>query len=201
MAGSLTKGEQTRQRILRQAAGVFNRQGYFGTSLTDIMDATGLEKGGLYNHFASKDDLALQAFDYVVDLVRQEFGAAVKGHANAVDRLTAVTKVFRRMSEGFPVEGGCPVFNTAVEADDAHPALRERARRAMDEWHTFLRRIVMRGTEKGEIRPGIDPDALATLLIATLEGAVLLSKLYGEPAPVNRAVDHLITYLETSVRQ
>lgn len=201
MGVSLTKGEQTRQRILRQAAEVFNRKGYFGTSLTDIMDVTGLEKGGLYNHFASKDDLALQAFDYGVDLVRQAFGAAVSSKANAIDRLTAVIEVFRRMPDGFPVEGGCPVFNTAVEADDAHPALRERARQAMDEWHTFLRRIVTRGIEKGEVRPRIDPDAVATLLVATLEGAVLLSKLYGKPAPVDRAVDHLINYLETSVRQ
>lgn len=201
MASPLSKGERTRERILKRAAEVFNRQGYFGTSMTDIMDATGLEKGGLYNHFVGKDDIALHAFDYVVDLVRQEFTAAVKSQAHAIDRLIAIIKVFRKMSEGFPVEGGCPVFNTAVEADDAHPALRERARRAMDEWHTFLRRIVTRGTEKGEIRPGVDPDAVATLLIATLEGAVLLSKLYGKPAPVNRAVDHLVNYLETGVRQ
>ena len=58
----MSKGEQTKELILSQAAVVFNRQGYFGARLDDIMRATGLEKGGIYNHFASKDDLALQAF-------------------------------------------------------------------------------------------------------------------------------------------
>lgn len=197
----MTKGAQTRERILKQAAQVFNRQGYFGTSLSDIMKATELEKGGLYNHFESKEDLALKAFDYTVDLVRQEFASAIEGRSNAIDRLRAIVEVFRRMSEGFPVLGGCPVFNTAVEADDAHPELRERARRAMSEWHAFLRRVIARGIEKGEIKPAVASDALATLMIATLEGAVVLSKLYGDAAHMNRAVHYLIDYLETSVRQ
>src|SRR5205814_8589295 len=105
----------TREMILEQAAQVFNRKGYFGASMTDIMKATGLEKGGIYNYFHSKDDLALQAFDYSVDLVRQEFAAAITGKFPAVQRLEAVFDVFRGLSQGKPLKGGCPILNTAIE--------------------------------------------------------------------------------------
>lgn len=198
-----SKGERTRELILRQAAEVFNRRGYFGTSLSDIMQATGLEKGGIYNHFVNKDDLALRAFDYSVDLMRQAYAAALVGKYHAIDRLMAVVGVFQKIpgeQGGFPVPGGCPVMNTAVESDDTHPALREHARLAMEEWRDFICRITQRGIERGEVQPEVDPDMVATLLIATLEGAILLSKLHNDEAHMNRAVTHLQQYLETAVR-
>ena len=60
----MTKGEQTRQRLVAEAAGLFNRQGYEGSSMQDIMQATGLQKGGIYRHFGTKEELAQEAFDY-----------------------------------------------------------------------------------------------------------------------------------------
>jgi TetR/AcrR family transcriptional repressor of nem operon len=193
----LTKGEETRTMILQRAAQVFNRKGFFGTSIADIMEATGLEKGGIYNYFQSKDDLALQAFDYAVDQIREEFAYAIKGKVNAIDRLQAIIGVFQKMPDGYPFEGGCPVLNTTVEADYAHPALRQRARQAMQEWHDFIRRIIVRGIERGEICPETDPDAIASLLIASLEGAIVLTTLYGNLIPMNRVVDHLNHYLSS----
>ena len=183
--------------ILQRAAQVFNRKGYFGTSIADIMEATGLEKGGIYNYFQSKDDLALQAFDYAVDQIREEFAHAIKGKIHAIDRLQAIIGVFRKMPDGYPFEGGCPVLNTTVEADYAHPALRQRSRQAMQEWHDFIHRIVERGIEREEICPESDPDAIASVLIAALEGAVVLANLYGNSAPMNHVVDHLNHYLSS----
>jgi AcrR family transcriptional regulator len=196
----MSKGEQTREMILQQAARLFNRKGYFGSALSDLMQETGLEKGGIYNHFKSKEDLALQAFDYAVDLVRQEIWAAAKGQPNMVDRLLAVITVFQREAEGYPVAGGCPVLNTAIEADDAHSALRDRARQAMDEWYDFIRRTVKKGIARGEIKAEVDPDSLVTFYIATLEGGIMLSKLYNDIAHMNRAVATLTRYLELEVR-
>jgi TetR/AcrR family transcriptional regulator, transcriptional repressor for nem operon len=196
----LSKGDDTRHMILRRAAELFNRQGYFGASLSDIMEATGLEKGGIYNHFGSKEDLALEAFDYAVGLVRDEFADAVRGKRDAIERLKGIVGVFRRMPQGWPVPGGCPVMNTAVEADDAHPLLRQRAQQTMDEWRGFIRQTTERGIEKGQIRPEVDPEVLATLLISTLEGAVMMSKLYGDSTYITSAADHLDLYLETAIR-
>ena len=124
----MKKGDETRLMILQRAAEVFNRKGYSGASMADIMEATGLEKGGIYRHFDTKDDLALEAFDYAVNLVELEFQNALKDKRDALDRLSAIVGVYRAMPDGMPVAGGCPILNTAVEADDTHPLLRDHAR-------------------------------------------------------------------------
>jgi TetR/AcrR family transcriptional regulator, transcriptional repressor for nem operon len=195
----VSKGEQTREMILAQAAQLFSRQGYFGSSLSDIMHETGLEKGGIYNHFSSKEQLALEAFDFSVELVRQRTRLALAGKVNAVDRLLAIVAVFQGLIEDPLLGGGCPILNTAVEADDAQPALRERARNAMDSWRETIHRIVKKGIDRQEIRPGVDADALATLLISSLEGAIMMSKLYGDNVHMRRVVEHLTNYITTTV--
>lgn len=194
------KGEETREKVVRRAAQLFNQQGYAGASLTDIMQVTGLRKGGIYNHFDSKEQLALEAFDYAASLVRERFTAALREKYAADERLIAIVNAFRSLIDDPPLAGGCPVLNTAIESDDAHPQLRERARQAMDDWRALIQRIIAKGLIKGELRPGVDADTVATLMIATLEGAVMLSKLYGDPIHMRRAADHLIGYIEGTLR-
>ena len=193
----MSKGEQTRERILARSAQLFNRQGYFGASLTDIMRATGLEKGGIYNHFSSKEQLALEAFDYAYRLVEQRVRQALAGKLNAIERLLALISVFQSIIEDPPVVGGCPILNTAIEADDANEVLRDRARAAMDDWRTTIHRIVNKGIERHEVRPGIDADEVASIFIATLEGAIMLSNLYKDPIHIHRAASHMTHYIET----
>ncbi|MEP6988184.1 MAG: TetR/AcrR family transcriptional regulator, partial [Chloroflexota bacterium] len=89
-----TKGGQTREMIIRQAAVVFNQRGFFGTSISDIMQETGLEKGGIYNHFkAGKEELALAAFDYAVAHINHKLEMALQGKYHAVERLLAFAAV------------------------------------------------------------------------------------------------------------
>ncbi len=196
----MSKGEQTREMILERAAQLFSRQGFFGSSLSDIMQETGLEKGGIYNHFTSKENLALEAFDYSVNLVSDRFRLALEGKLNAIDRLKAVVSVFRSLIENPVLVGGCPVLNTAIESDDAHPTLRARALKAMDDWRDLIVRIVNKGIERHEVRPEIEAEALASVLISTLEGSIMMSKLYRDGVHMHRAVDHLLQYLDTIVR-
>jgi TetR/AcrR family transcriptional repressor of nem operon len=193
----MSKGEETRERILARSAQLFNRQGYFGASLTDIMRETGLEKGGIYNHFSSKEQLALESFDYAYELVRQRTRQALAGKFDAIERLLAIVSVFQSEAEDPPVAGGCPILNTAIEADDANEMLRDRARAAMDDWRATIHRIVNKGIERQQIRPGIDADEVASVLIATLEGAVMLSSLYKDPTHMKRAADHVVRYIES----
>jgi AcrR family transcriptional regulator len=193
----MSKGEQTRERILAHSAQLFNRQGYFGASLTDIMRETGLEKGGIYNHFSSKEQLALEAFDYAYKLIQQRMRQALAGKLNAIERLLAIVSVFQGEVVDPPVAGGCPILNTAIEADDANDMLRDRARAAMDDWRTTIHRIVNKGIERQEIRPTVDVDEVASILIATLEGAIMLSNLYKDPTHIQRAAEHINHYIET----
>ena len=193
----MSKGEQTRERILASSAQLFNRQGYFGASLADIMRETGLEKGGIYNHFSSKEQLALESFDYAYGLIQERVRQALSGKFNAIERLLAIVSVFQGIVEDPQVAGGCPILNTAIEADDANEVLRDRARSAMDNWRTTIHRIVNKGIERQQIRPGVDADEVASILIATLEGAIMLSNLYKDPLHIQRAADHIAHYIQT----
>jgi TetR/AcrR family transcriptional regulator, transcriptional repressor for nem operon len=193
----MSKGEETKAKILQQAAQLFNQQGYAGSSISDIMRVTGLQKGGIYNHFQSKDELALQAFDFAIACVSKHYISALRSKHHAVERLQAIIGVFSSFVDNPPIQGGCPLLNTAVESDDAHPALRDRTQQAMNSWLRLIRRIIETGIEKGEIRPEVNADEIATIITATLEGAIMMSKLYGDAIYMQRAVNHLNKYIET----
>lgn len=192
----MSKGEQTRAMILARVAPLFNQQGYYGASLSDIMRQTGMEKGGIYNHFKSKEQLALESFDYAYALLDQRIRAALADKKHAIERLYAMLNYFQDLIDDPPIAGGCPILNTAIEADDAQPALRDRARQAMDELRRTVRHIVSKGIERGEIRPDVDADAWASVMIATLEGSVMLSKLYQDSVHMRRAVEHMGNCIE-----
>lgn len=193
----MRKGEQTKEYILQKAAQLFNERGYYGASMSDIMAVTSMEKGGIYNHFKSKDDLAVQAYEYAVDLMRQAFAQAIKGKYHAVDRLQAVVAVFQKIPDGSPLEGGCPVVNTAVHAGHTHSKLQSCARATMIEWQDFIRRIVQLGIEREQLKPDTDVETVTTLLISTLEGAIMLTQLHQDDGYMDRAIAHLTHYLQS----
>ena len=197
----MLSGLQTRERAVRSAAAWLNCHGYLSSSVAELMAATGLHKGGLYHHFPSKEALALEAFDYAFDQSTRRISRAVEQQAHAADRLLAFIGAFRSFLSDPPVRGGCPVLNAAVEADHAHAGLRARARLAMDAWRGLLTRTVRLGVERGELVPQADPDAVASVLLSTLEGAVMLGTLYGEPDHMLRATDHLERYVERELRR
>jgi AcrR family transcriptional regulator len=197
----MTKGDITRETILEKAVTLFNVYGYSGTSLKDIMDATGLQKGGIYNHFESKEALAVAAFDYAMARISDLMVHAIRGKRDPLERLDALIGFFEGYFEKPPIEGGCMLLNTAVESDDAYPVLREHARHWMSQWRELIRRTVDRGIERGKMRPTLVPDEVATLVIGTLEGAMMLSKLYDDATHIDRAVVYLRQYVDTQVRQ
>lgn len=195
----MNKGERTRQQLIEKAAGLFNQRGYEATSIADVMAATGLQKGGVYRHFDSKEELALAAFDYAVGTMRQRFADALSCVVEPHDRLRAIIKVYERIPVDPPVPGGCPILNAAVEADDANPVLRQRAAAVMDDMRRVIKRTVREGQRAGKMRPEVAPDTVAVTLICTLEGAVMMSKLYGNQNAMRLAVRHLEQYLDSIV--
>lgn len=191
-----TKGEETREMILRKTARLFNERGYSGASLSDVMKVTGLQKGGLYNHFESKEDLALEAFDYAARQVRERFAAWIAGKQTAMERLHALLDGFIQYSEHPPVPGGCPVMNTAIESDNVNPKLRERARKALSESLAGIRGILRGGIKRGELRADLDADEAALVLLTTFEGALMVSRLHRDPAYMRRTVAYLRGYVD-----
>ncbi len=191
-----TRGETTRRRIVEQSAAVFNRHGYSGTSMSELMAATGLEKGGLYRHFESKQDLAAAAFDYAWQTVNEPRRRGLENCTTALEKLMLLVKNFVEQPPR-TLPGGCPLLNTAIDSDDGNPMLRSKARAALDQWRAGISDIVRQGQREGELRDDIDPAEIATIVIASLEGAVMMSRMEKTREPLFTVGEHLGGYLQS----
>jgi TetR/AcrR family transcriptional repressor of nem operon len=194
----MSKGGNTRRRIVAEAATLFNQRGFRGGSIADLMQVTGLEKGGIYRHFATKEELAAEAFDYAWQAATDVRMQDLDSIPNSVDKLKRFMKNFIERRPAVP--GGCPLLNTAIEADDGNPILRERARKALRQWQDRLAEIVKAGVQRREIRSGIDPKKLVTLIIGSLEGALMISRLERDRDALLETQSHLENYLDSEVR-
>ena len=194
----MRKGEQTRQEIIRRAAPIFNQRGYDGAALSDLMRATGLEKGGIYRHFSSKEVLAAEAFDYAWRETLEARIHDLDTITNTVDRLKKLVANFVERRGIIP--GGCPLLNTAVDTDDGNPVLRDRARKALRDWRSYLVWMIRAGIKARDIRARVDANRLATLIISSLEGAIMVYRLERNEEALRAIQAHLDNYLETEVR-
>jgi AcrR family transcriptional regulator len=190
-----SKGDRTREQVIEQAAALFNQHGYHGASISDIMHATGLKKGGIYRHFASKEELALAAFRLATERMAERFREALANKRGALEQVRAIMSVFERIPHDPPVPGGCPMLNVTVDADDGNPELLAEARLVMNGLERRLRAILREGPERGELPATLDVAAATHVIIAQLEGAVMLCRLYGSRAPMRDAIKHLEDWL------
>ncbi|HME08857.1 MAG TPA: TetR/AcrR family transcriptional regulator [Bryobacteraceae bacterium] len=184
----------TKARIVARAAPIFNKRGFEGTSLSELMTATGLQKGGIYRHFKNKEELAVAAFEHAWRCARRERWLGIDKTAGAVDQLKQFVANFIEKRSGL-VSGGCPILNTAVDCDDGNPALRDQARKALALWTKRLRAIVKAGLAKGEIGKDADADHIATVIVSTLEGALMMARLQRSDRPLQHAREHLDEFL------
>jgi TetR/AcrR family transcriptional repressor of nem operon len=190
-----SRGEATRQRIVERSAPVFNRRGYSGTSMSELMAATGLEKGGLYRHFPSKQCLAAAAFDYAWKTASEPRRRGLEECAAALDKLLLLVRNF--VEHPGVVPGGCPLLNTAIDSDDGNPVLRGKVHAALDQWRGDIADIVRQGQRSQELRPSFDPEAVATIVIASLQGAIMMSRLEKTREPLFAVGKHLAGYLQS----
>ncbi len=173
----MRKGAQTRQHIIVKSAALFNQKGYAGSSMQDIMHTTGLTKGGIYRRFAGKDDIAVEAFDYACRLLEEKFKLAAAKAGTAIDKVMAICSVHSDPVHHPPLEGGCPLLNTAVECDDGDPVLREKALGSLQDFLVLIERVLQHGIAEGEFRSDMNTESVATMVVASLEGGVMASRL------------------------
>jgi TetR/AcrR family transcriptional repressor of nem operon len=193
----MTKGEQTRRKIVTEAAPVFNQHGYEGSSLSHLMAATGLKKGGIYRHFSSKEELAAEAFDYMWTEALRERMERIDENASGVDQLKQLIENF--VHYRLPFKGGCPILNTAIDADDGNPVLRDRVRKALKMWLGRIQAVVKAAAQRREIHGDVDPKTVAALILSALEGGLMISRLERNNDALRRVQQHLNWYLDTQV--
>ncbi|TWV92987.1 TetR/AcrR family transcriptional regulator [Chitinophaga pinensis] len=173
------RSETTRQFIIESVANLMNRQGYAGTSITDLEKATGLTKGSIYGNFENKEQIAYAVFDYNLLRLRQAINSAMdKCDTNKEKILANITVYYGSMDSSI---GGCPMMNTAVEADDTHDGLRKRAADGLLRWKQDLVTLIEKGITAKEFKKDTDAQKTALTIIALIEGAILIGKATQNP--------------------
>ncbi|KRE94926.1 TetR family transcriptional regulator [Paenibacillus sp. Soil766] len=193
------KGQVTKEHIIRQSAGLFNTKGFTGTSLSEIIERCNVRKGGIYNHFENKDEIALAAFDYMFAQLKNLLTEAMSERSTPAEKILAICDVYIDVVEQNIWEGGCPLLNTAVENDDGHPLLKQRAQLAMLELMTGLGDILREGIKLGQFRSDIDVEAVISVVIALIEGGVMLSKLHNDNKYIRYCTNQVKVYIHSDL--
>ncbi|MDX1628280.1 MAG: TetR/AcrR family transcriptional regulator [Fulvivirga sp.] len=194
------KTVSTKEKIIQKSSELFNTYGYHGCSLSHIMEATQLKKGGIYNHFRNKDEIAVEAFNYNYDRVLKRFRDRLAKAQSSYDKLISVIDVFVSFIDDPMVQGGgCPIFNTAMDATNTHPALKKKAREGIQGLKKYIEIKLQEGIDAGEFRSDIHINQVATLLIATLEGAIIMSRIDENKACVDYAAGYLKGYIKSNL--
>ncbi|MBT1695824.1 TetR/AcrR family transcriptional regulator [Fulvivirgaceae bacterium PWU4] len=186
----MTKAERTRQFIVEKTAPLFNTKGYDGTSLADLTEATGLTKGALYGNFADKDEIAEAAFHYSMKKVKALMKQEMESVKTYKQRLQALLSFFARYVNKPPVAGGCPLLNTAIEADDHRTSMRRVVTKELMATIDFIASQLEGGVKAGEFISTIKPRELAYVFFCSVEGALMFSRVERSNEPMEIVVKH-----------
>ncbi|MEL6810485.1 MAG: TetR/AcrR family transcriptional regulator [Bacteroidota bacterium] len=189
--------ETTKNTIIKESANLFNTQGYKATSISDITKATGLTKGAIYRHFESKSDLEQQALRSLSRVMFSELGDSIRNANNFKMKIEAIFTFFENYMNTPLYEGGCPLMNVAVEADDTNTALRQQAYNMLAQLKASVSKLIVNGMKNDQVRQDIDPEFYSTIFIATLEGGIMMSKLERSKDAITKTVAHLRDLIET----
>lgn len=187
----MSKAEKTKAYIIERTAPVFNSKGYAGTSINDLMDITGLTKGSIYGNFENKDEVALAAFDYNFQLVVCHIKNKMSSRASAIDKLLVYPETYRNFLRLPFLSAGCPIANTATEADDTHPQLKEKATNALQYWRSGVERILKIGIKEKEIKSNTNITEAVGVLTALIQGGILHAKVSGKINYLNASMNFL----------
>lgn len=197
----MSKAAQTRKFIIERTAPVFNTKGYEGTSLTDLMKSTGLTKGSLYGNFTDKEEIAREAFRFTIERIRELAKSFVGNSESPKTRLIKLLDFYESIYACPPVQGGCPLLNTAIEADDYRISMKKVVASEINKSIEFINGLLKQGVEAGEFHADINTKELATVFFSAIEGGLMISKVSSSPIPLSAAINHCksviknITYL------
>jgi len=199
MNKELSKAERTRQFIIETTAGIFNTKGYAGTSMSDLTEATGLTKGSIYGNFENKEEVALAAFDHNLSKLTKAIWQKIQQENTYYDKLMVYAKFYHSFMRTEYTPGGCPILNTAIEADDTNVLLKDKAAGAVTKWKNGIENLIQAGIDAGEFKPGIDRTISALSIIALIEGGVMISRVTNSPANLDKVlvtVESLISQMK-----
>ena len=187
--------------ILNKVAPLFNKQGYVGTSLTDITKATGLTKGAIYCNFTNKEDLALKAFQLNINLAITPLFKIVAAKQGSINKLHAITEYQRSYYDLVKDIGGCPMLRAGVDTKFINPLLFKAAQNLSQKFTIGLTNIINDGMINNEIKSNINADQYAKIILSLIEGSSLLAFTHNEPTYIYNAMDFIDSSIIESIRK
>jgi AcrR family transcriptional regulator len=183
------KGERTRARIVEQAAVLIHERGVAGTTLDDVKAAAEVSGSQLYHYFPDKNDLVQAVIDYQADATVSNQRHADLG---SVEGVQAWRDMVITAAERVQAKGGCPLGSLGGQLAESDPEARALIAAGFDQWAAAIGNKLRSLHADGKLPPGIDPDDLATTLLATLQGGLLLAQVQRSTRPFETAVDTLL---------
>ena len=177
---------------------MFFEQGYASTGIAQILKVSGVNSGSLYHFFPSKEDLLAAVLKkYKTMLEPRVLAPAFQRITDPIERVFAVLDGYRRLLQATDFGLGCPIGNLALEISNSHPQVRKLVVENFEAWTNAISRLI--SDAAGRLPAGVDPEALAKLVLATMEGAVMLARAYRSFEPFDQAVHHLRDYFDRLV--
>lgn len=198
MKRSTRNPAKSKQEIIVAAAALFNKHGYAGTKMQMILDASGYQMGGVYRHFGNKKELALAALRYNYALLKQH-NLQIDPKLSPKEQLLTILENYKKMIFKPIIKGGCPILNSATEADDTDEEIRALAKELMDDAIETIRQILAAGIVQGDFKAHLNPQKEAYYLFATFEGAVMIGSLARKAQPMFDIFERLQMYLADRV--
>jgi TetR/AcrR family transcriptional repressor of nem operon len=185
-------------QVTDQAMQAFWRGGYGGTSLSDLMAATGLEKGSLYKAFGSKEKLFLAALDRYLNDGVAHMESTVRSAPTATDALQAILGMVADSCSGTRGATGCLAVNTTIDAEDGSEEAERRLKRHWAWNRSLFERVITQGQFEGSFRDDIPAAELADILTRMMIGTAVMSRQ--NPGVGQALTDRALTIL-TPIRE
>ena len=195
-----TKAARTSQYILEIVSPIFNKNGYVGTSMSDITKATGLTKGAVYGNFKNKEELALEAFSYNVKFIMDKVRFILNDIESPIAKLFALTNFYREYYKYNLPRGGCPLINVATDANHTNPELFERAKYIIEKLKNGIVKMITYGIEKGEIKKSINAEQYGGRIFSLIEGAVFTSVMLRDDCYLMDMMNHIDKMIQTELQ-
>ncbi|MBW2615282.1 MAG: TetR/AcrR family transcriptional regulator [Deltaproteobacteria bacterium] len=169
------KGILTRQNITEKSLQVFSVKGYFNTSISDILEATGLTKGGLYGHFASKEDIWYAVYDEAVKIWRSIVFRDTQNITNPLERIEITIENHLANYLGKDTfDGGCFFVNMLVEISGQSEKMSRHILKGFVQFSRLLRKWLEDADDRGLLKEGLNYREISNFIIISLNGAATL---------------------------
>jgi TetR/AcrR family transcriptional repressor of nem operon len=190
------KGQATRDRIVAAAAALMYERGVAGTSTEDVQAAAGVSASQIYHYFSDKAALTRAVIDYQTTTILG-FQEPLLARLDSLDALRSWAAVIVDIQRRSGFRGGCPLGSLASELAENDSAAREDIVASYRRWQEAIRSGLAAMRDRGELVDSADVDKLATALLTTLQGGLLLTKALRDGRPLETALNTMIDHVAT----